>query len=84
MVCNITTNPKYGPVTGEITLGGLEFTDVPGTNLVIQGGTYRELSPEVKELLDELKQLRVEREKAQKALLTCVSGWTSRSKRNNA
>jgi len=32
-------------------------------------GTYRELSPEVKELLDELKQLRVEREKAQKALL---------------
>ena len=31
-------------------------------------GTYRELSPEVKELLDELKQLRVEREKAQKAL----------------
>ncbi len=70
VVVDITTNPDVtGPVTGEITLGGLEFTDVPGTNLVIQGGTYRELSPEVKELLDELKQLRVEREKAQKALL---------------
>jgi len=69
VVVDITTNPDVtGPVTGEITLGGLEFTDVPGTNLVIQGGTYRELSPEVKELLDELKQLRVEREKAQKAL----------------
>ena len=57
-------------VSGEISLGGLEFiTPGSGGDIIVQGGTYRELSPEIKDLLEELRKLREEREKAQKALL---------------
>jgi hypothetical protein len=41
-----------------------------GGDIGVESGTgYKELSPEVKDLLGELRALREEREKAQKALL---------------
>ena len=63
------TKPKTG--TGEVALG----TSSSGTTLETPGLTgsggstsYSQLSPEVRDLLEELKQLRAEREKAQKSL----------------
>ncbi|MFA7016644.1 MAG: hypothetical protein WC190_05170, partial [Candidatus Cloacimonadaceae bacterium] len=57
--------------TGEVALG----TSGSGTTLETPGLTgsggstsYSQLSPEVRDLLEELKQLRAEREKAQKSL----------------
>ena len=51
---------------GEVSLGTAGTAEEIG---VASGTGYRELSPEVKDLLGELRALREEREKAQKALL---------------
>ena len=75
----VVTEPKPGDVTGEISLGGIEFT---GGDINVQGGSYKELSPEIKDLLEELRLLREEREKAQKALLD-LRGWLKELKQQH-
>lgn len=69
----ITDTPPDEPL-GEVSLG-------TGTaDIGVQGGSsYKELSPEVKDLLGELRSLREEREKAQKALLD-LRAWLKENK----
>jgi len=76
----VTEPDTEGGVTGEVSLGGLQFET--GGDIAVEGGTYKELSPEVKDLLDELRQLREEREKAQKALLD-LRKWLEEQKQKN-
>ncbi|MCB5229499.1 MAG: YjbH domain-containing protein [Candidatus Cloacimonetes bacterium] len=64
-----TTRPKPGVPGTEIADGSLDFSTLPDSDLVLDGSKYDQLSPEIKELMEELTLLRQEREKAHKALL---------------
>lgn len=62
-----------GEIAVEVAEPGTEVSIVtPGTTTqtpgIVESSSYRELSPEVKDLLAELRNLREERQKAQKAL----------------
>lgn len=63
VVVSTTTEPKK-PVEVAIVTPGTQLP-VPG---IVEASAYKELSPEVKDLLAELRLLREERQKAQKAL----------------
>ena len=58
-----TTDPTTGDVA-IVTPGG----QIPTPGIVTPGDEYKTLSPEAKDLLEELRLLRIERQKAQKAL----------------
>lgn len=62
-----------GEIPVDVTESGTQVSIVtPGTSLqspgIVESSAYKELSPEVKDLLAELRNLREERQKAQKAL----------------
>jgi len=70
----VTTSPVKPPTTGTVTSGTEVVTGPSGTTLQTPGLTtggsasYSQLSPEVRDLLEELRVLREERQKAQRSL----------------